>query len=105
LAFLDTTDISAGDDFRKTILARIRECQELAVLLTPSSIDRAWVPAEIGAAIGSGKRVIGIVYAVEMEQLHDRGFVSLIGDVALIPLDDLDSYVAAVRSRSAHPPI
>jgi hypothetical protein len=98
--FLDDADINIGDNFRTAILHELQVCNEVLVLLTPGSLNRAWVFAEIGAAILSEKRVVAIRYGVTMEELHDRGVVSLVGDVALTDLDHLDEYVAAVVLRS-----
>ena len=99
-AFLDEADIRIGDDFRAIILQEIRDCHDVLALLTPSSLSRAWVFAEIGAAAMAEKRVVAIWYGLTMEELHDRGIVSLIGDVALTDLNDMDAYVDAVISRA-----
>lgn len=99
-AFLDEADIRIGDDFRAIILDEIRGCHEVLALLTPSSLSRAWVFAEIGAAAMAQKRVVAIWYGLTMEELHERGIVSLIGDIALTDLNDLDAYVDAVISRA-----
>jgi hypothetical protein len=99
-AFLDVYDIHVGDDFRQIILTQIRACDEVLVLLTPTSIERAWVPAELGIAIDRDKRIVGIRYGVTLEELHERGLVSLIGDAYIIPLDDVEQYVKAVTVRA-----
>lgn len=101
--FLDVFDIRVGDEFRKKIITELRECDELLVLLTPSSIKRAWIPAEIGIAVDRRKPVVGIRYSVEMEELYESGLASLICDSFIILLDDLESYVTAVvRRAGAH---
>lgn len=48
--FLDAGRLQYGDDFRQTILEELAGADELLVLLTPSSILRSWVIAEIGGA-------------------------------------------------------
>lgn len=100
IAFLDEADIRIGDDFRSIILKEIRDCNELLALLTPSTLSRAWVFAEIGAATMIDKRVVAIWYGLTMEELHDRGIVSLIGDVSLTDLNDLDAYIDSVVARA-----
>jgi hypothetical protein len=98
--FLDATDIELGDNFRAVILQEIERCDELLVLLTPSSLQRAWVFAEVGAAIAKGRRIVAIRFGLEMEELHRRGVVSLLGDTQIIELDMVDSYIDAVTSRA-----
>ena len=98
--FLDATDIEVGDNFRSIILDEIDKCHEVLVLLTPSSLQRAWVFAEIGAALSKGKRVVAIRFGLEMEELHKRGIVSLIGDSQILELDMIDIYIQAVCNRA-----
>jgi hypothetical protein len=98
--FLDETDIELGDNFRTVILDEIEKCHELLVLLTPSSLHRAGVFAEVGAALSKGRRVVAIRFGLDMEELHRRGVVSLIGDTQIIELDLVDSYIEAVTNRA-----
>jgi hypothetical protein len=98
--FLDATDIEVGDNFRAIILREIEDCHELLVLLTPSSLQRAWVFAEIGVAITKGTRIVAIRFGLEMEELHKRGVVSLIGDTQILELDMIDTYIEAVSNRA-----
>jgi hypothetical protein len=101
LCFLDAVDIEVGDNFRAIILDEIERCNELLVLLTPSSLQRAWVFAEVGAAITKGKTVVAIRFGLEMEELHRRGIVSLVGDRQILELDMVDTYIHAVNNRAA----
>lgn len=98
--FLDAIDIDLGDNFRTVILEEIERCNELLVLLTPSSLQRAWVLAEVGAALSKGRRVVAIRFGLEMEELHRRGIVSLIGDTQIIELDNVDDYIEAIVKRA-----
>ena len=99
-SFLDQTDISIGDNFRTIILDELQRCDEVMTLLTPSSLSSAWVFAEIGAAMLAKKKVVAIRWGLEMEELHRRGVVSLVGDVSLTDLDHVDQYIEAVASRA-----
>jgi hypothetical protein len=99
--FLDDTDISVGSNFRDAILENIQACSELAVLLTPTSINRAWVFAEVGIATDRARPVVGIVYGVSMEELTARGAISLIGDTRVVDLNNVDEYVTAVAERAS----
>jgi hypothetical protein len=98
--FLDDADIIIGSNFRQSILGKIRDCDELVVLLTPTSIQRAWVFAEVGIATDHDRPVVGIQYGVNMHELHDRGVISLIGDTRIVDLNDIDRYIAAVVERA-----
>jgi len=60
--FVDAGRIEYGEDFRNTIFAELSGCDELLVLLTPSSLKRPWVIAEIGAVLVQDKRVVAIRY-------------------------------------------
>lgn len=100
--FLDDTDILVGSNFRDAILDNIQSCNELAVLLTPTSINRAWVFAEVGIATDRACPVVGIVYGVDINELHDRGAISLIGDTRIVELtpSQIGDYVEAVSGRA-----
>jgi len=49
-SFLDHYDVGIGNNFRTRILSELQNCDELLCLLTPESISRPWIAAEIGAA-------------------------------------------------------
>ena len=95
-------DIAVGSNFRNAILENIQSCAELAVLLTPTSINRAWVFAEVGIATDRGCPVVGIVFGVDIKELHDRGVISLIGDTRIVHLTQTEvcEYVEAVACRA-----
>jgi hypothetical protein len=48
--FLDEANIAVGEDFEDRILAALIQAKELLVLLTPWSLSRLYVWAEIGDA-------------------------------------------------------
>ena len=94
----DDRDIDGGDKIPEKIKQAIASCSELAVLLTPQSIDRPWILVEIGAAWGQDKRIVPLFYHVETERVPDvvrenRGF----------HLNEIDQYLSdlAVRSQGA----
>lgn len=55
--FRDDRDIHGGDDIPEEIRKQIKLSRELVVLLTPESVNRAWVLLEVGAAWGFSKRM------------------------------------------------
>jgi len=50
--FLDEAHIAVGEDFEEEILGALDRCREVLVLLTPWSLQRPYVWAEIGVAWG-----------------------------------------------------
>jgi TIR domain len=91
--FLDAGRIDYGDDFRRTIFVELSVCDELLVLLTPSSLKRPWVIAEIGAVLVRGKRVVVIRYGPSEVELQALGILSLLGPISLLRMEDFDEYV------------
>ena len=43
VVFVDTENISYGDRYREIIVEELVRCDELLVLITPSSLRRPWV--------------------------------------------------------------
>jgi hypothetical protein len=99
--FVDTGRLEYGDDFRTTILQALGQCDELLVLLTPTSVRRAWVTAEIGAALVRTKRVVAVRYGPSEADLHDLGILSLLGNTALLVMEDFDRYIEQLQRRVA----
>jgi len=97
--FLDTGAIKYGDDFRDLILTELRNCDELLVLLTKSSLQRPWVLAEVGATLIRNKRIIAVRYGTSESELQELGVLSLLGTKSLLQLDDFDKYVSQLISR------
>jgi hypothetical protein len=99
--FVDAGELEYGDDFRATILAELARADELLVLLTPSSIRRPWVSAEIGAALVRTRRVVAIRYGPTASELQDLGILSLLGTRTLLRMDNFDTYVDQLARRVA----
>src|SRR5947209_12349068 len=62
--FLDLVEVSFGANFRGQIFQELKRSHELCILLTPTSILRPWVFAELGAAISQGTFIVAVVYGV-----------------------------------------
>jgi hypothetical protein len=99
--FLDAGRIEYGADFRETILYELLHCDELLVLLTPSSLRRPWVIAEIGATLIRSKRVVAIRYGPSENELQELGVLSLLGTHSLLRMEDFDEYVRQLTRRVA----
>ena len=91
----DDRDIDGGDKIPETIKTSIALCSELAVLLTPQSIDRPWILVEIGAAWGQDKRIVPLFYHVETEKIAD-----VVRDVRGFHLHEIEQYLLDLRVRS-----
>ena len=99
--FVDIAQIDYGDNFRELILGELSQCSELLVLLTPSSLRRPWVFAEIGACLARGIRIVAVTYGVTEEDLQRLGILSLLGPNNLLKIDSFDSYVLQLDRRVA----
>ena len=99
-AFLDEAHIGVGEDFEEKILAALEQSDELIVLLTPWSLDRRYVWAEIGAAWLRGIPVIGILYGLTREALQAQaGTPILLKKRNLVDINDLDRYFRELQAR------
>ena len=79
--FVDVIGVNYGDDFRDTIISELQSCHELIVLLTPTSIQRPWVFAEIGACVIRPEiRIIPINYGVDENDATKHGCAVTSGD-------------------------
>ena len=98
--FLDEANIAVGDDFEDRILEALEEAQELVVLLTPWSLSRPYVWAELGAAWVRRIPIIGILYGLTADDVQSNpGIPVLIKRRDLIDLNDIDLYLIQLRER------
>jgi hypothetical protein len=92
--FRDDRDIEGGEAIPAAIQAKIRECDELVVLLTPESIGREWVLIEIGIAIGVQRRIVPLFYHVD-----PKDGPGIIKDNRGFHLNELDEYLRDLMKR------
>lgn len=94
--FRDDRDIAGGDDIPEKIRSELVRSQELLVLMTPDSVNRAWVLLEVGAFWGrcKGARIVAVMCHVEVDTIPD-----LIRSKKAIPLNDFDAYLGELTSR------
>ena len=98
--FLDEAQIDVGADFEEEILAFLERADELVVLLTPWALDRPYVWAEIGAAWGRKIPIVALLLGIAPSELQERpGVPVLLKRRNLIPLNDVDHYLAELRDR------
>ena len=97
--FVDRGQIKYGDDFRRMIFHELNSCQELLLLITPTSVSRPWIFAELGVAISRSVRVIAVLYGVPEHELQSKGVLSLLGTSHYVELNDIDQYYTELRAR------
>jgi hypothetical protein len=98
--FLDF-NVEHGDDFHDQIFTELARCHELCVLLTPTSVLRPWVFAEIGAATLRKLWIVALVYGVSETKLQSKGITSLLGTHRPVTLDHMPRYVLELKRRIA----
>lgn len=98
--FLDEAHIAVGEDFEERILHALDQANELLVLLTPWSLKRPYVWAEIGAAWGRRTPIVGVLYGLAPEELHTQaGVPILIKRRDLIDINQFDQYLSQLQNR------
>lgn len=75
--FLDEADVEVGQDFEQNILSFLDRADELVVLLTPWSVDRPYIWAELGAAWSRRIPIIGILLGMTATELQSREGIPL----------------------------
>jgi TIR domain-containing protein len=99
VVFIDEGEVSYGGDFRDIVFRELQICDEILVLLTPSSVKRPWIFAELGASILRGVHVVAIRYGVSEEDLRALGILSILGTTRLMVPGECDKYVLQLRQR------
>ena len=98
--FLDDSDIFIGDDFEKIILKEVKKSEELIVLFTPWAKQRPYVWLEIGAAWALGRRIVGILYGMTIEEISKDGSnPALLKRTNLIGINEIDKYFRQLKKR------
>ena len=94
--FRDDRDIDAGEDFPEAIRREIIRSNEMLVLLTPESVGREWVLAEVGAAWGRRQKfkITAVLCHVTVDTIP-----GMIGSKKAISINALDQYVEELKHR------
>jgi len=95
-SFRDDRDINGGEDIPEEIRRQIGRSNEMVVLLTPESVERAWVHNEVGAAWGRRKnaRIVAVLCHVGVDTLP-----GVIGSKKAVPINEFDGYLGELRER------
>ena len=98
--FLDEADIEHGDDFDERIVDAAKEASELVVLLTPWSAKRPYIWIEIGLFRRDGKRIVGVLYGLEVEKVSDdQNIPRLLQKLDLVEINEVESYFDQLARR------
>jgi predicted nucleotide-binding protein len=94
--FRDDRDIKSGDDIPDEIRAEIVRSRELVVLLSPDSVNRAWVLLEAGAFWGRwpNRRLVAVLCHVEIDTIPD-----MIKSKKAISINQFDDYLKELTGR------
>ena len=98
--FIDVFDIKKGDRIEARVQQGLDEAHELVALLTPWSIDRNWVWAEMAAAWALRKRYCAVLYGLTLSEIEkDRGGLAMLAPTNLLAIDEFDGYISELRER------
>lgn len=98
--FIDVYDIKKGDRIEERIREGIGECRELVVLLTRSSLESRWVYVEIGAVWGQGKRIVGVLHGVSIDEIEKEfGGMACLRSRNVIALNEFEDYIHEMCQR------
>lgn len=91
--FRDDRDIEGGDPISTVLRDELERADELLVVLTPTSIARQWVLAEIAMAFAFRKRIVPVCYNVAADQ------IPIVPTNRAYPLNDFDNYLGDLGRR------
>lgn len=98
-SFLDQADIDIGAEFEEEILEFLDRADELLVLITPWSLERPYVWAEIGAAWIKRIPIVVILYGISTNEFQSKPMPIFLKKRDMIDLNDIDQYFEQLRLR------
>ena len=99
--FLDEAEISVGADFEEDILTFLNKADELVILLTPWSLERPYVWAEVGACWGRKIPIVGLLHGLSPTEFQSKpGVPVFLKKRDLIELNEIDTYLKELKQRS-----
>ena len=100
IPFLDEDAVEIGDDFEERILTSLNQADELFVLLTPWSLGRPYVWAELGVAWGRQIPIIVALHGLSTMELQAKTDVPLfLRKRDMIDINQLDDYFLQLKAR------
>jgi TIR domain len=98
--FIDIFDVRKGDRIEARIQDGLDRARELIGLLTPWSVDRNWVWAEMAAAWALRRRYVGVLYGLTMDEIEkNRGGLAMLASTNCLAIDEFDHYIFELKER------
>lgn len=98
--FLDEAEINVGADFEEDILTALNNSHELVVLLTPWSLDRPYVWAEIGVAWGRKLPIVTLLHGIDVEAMQSNSRIPIfLKKRNLLDLNNIQTYFDELSIR------
>ncbi len=98
--FIDIFDIKKGDRIEAKVQQGLEQADELVALLTPWSVDRNWVWAEIAGAWALRRRYVGVLYGQTTGEIEkDRGGLAILAPTNILAIDEFDDYIRESSER------
>lgn len=95
VGFLDS-EMKSKEKFVDSIKEAIESSDFIVVLITPDSVKRDNVMAEAGAAVAFGKRILGVVSGMSIEDVLVSNIPSFLKDMPLVSIDDITGLKEAI---------
>lgn len=98
--FLDEADIDVGAEFEEDIRAFLDQADELLVLITPWSLERPYVWAEIGAAWIRRIPIVVVLHGISVSDFQAKPNAPVfLKKRDMIRLNDIDQYFNQLGTR------
>ncbi len=98
--FLDEADVDVGAEFEEDIREFLEQAHELVVLITPQSLTRPYVWAEIGAAWIRRIPIVAVLHGVSPAEFQMvPGAPIFVKKRSPIRLNDIDVYFEQLARR------
>lgn len=95
-------EIHPGEQFSSRITEQLSKADEFLVVLSPSSVHRPWVIAEIGMALLRGIPIVPILHSYTIEEsLRSPAGAFLTQWQHIDGPDDFDKYLVELREKCA----
>jgi hypothetical protein len=100
IAFLDEAQVEAGDDFESRILESLNAAHEFVVLLTPWSLSRPYLWAEMGVPWGRRIPIVALLLGLSATDLQSHpGLPVFLMRRDLLQLNDVGAYFDQLGRR------
>ena len=89
-------ELTGGDEFSEVIRDALTNAREVCILFSPNSAKSEWVLTEWGAAWVLKKRIVPVLYRIDVDSLPDR-----LKLLQAMDFSDLEEYVSQVQIRKS----